>query len=291
MSFNQRLGALLTSICLANSLFAASPPGMGGSGTLSSADGQVQIQTDFPSGKVTILRPTPIEMEVINKRANDGDAAAQMILSEVQYGLKNRAEGERWLRKAVQTENIYAEFLLGSEFLHGIHGGVPRPDEAVIWLKLAAYEGYTGAQEELSNCYRTGLGVEKNELEGYAWLLISLRSMPRPGINTNKMLLRFEKLLSTDQIDRAKLRAKNFFPTVTERNPFVDAGWIRLKAISQSNGTPIALINDQAFTVAEQKKVTWVGKAIEVRCLEIRSDSVIVATEPYMQRGELRCPK
>jgi hypothetical protein len=96
-----------------------------------------------------------------------------------------------------------------------------------------------------------------------------------------------EKRLSSDQFERAELRAKNFLPSVTDRNPFVDAGWIKLKAISESNATPLALINEQAFAVGEHKKVVLLGGSIELHCLEIRTNSVIVATEPYWQHGDL----
>ena len=105
------------------------------------------------------------------------------------------------------------------------------------------------------------------------------------------MLPLFEKALSSTEIERAKLRAKNFSPTATERNALVDTGMIKLKAVSESQGKPIAVINGQAFTTGEQKKVDWLGRAIEVRCLEIQSNRVVVATEPYWQRAELRWPK
>jgi Sel1 repeat len=287
MSSKRWLGAIVSSMCLVNCVLA----GSSGRGTVSSPDGDVQIQTDYPSGKVTILRPTDLEMQAIHKKADDGDASAQMIISEVQYALKNLNEGERWLRKSAQKGNIFAEYTLGAELTFGLRGGAPRPEEGIIWLKLAACEGYPGAQEELADCYRRGLGVEKDELEGYGWFLISLRSWPSTNKNSAKLQARYEQLLSSTQIERAKIRAKNFIPAVTDKNPFVDAGMIKLKAISESNGKPIVLINDQAFTIGEQKKVTWVGNAIEMRCLEIRGNSVIIATEPYWQRGELRSPK
>jgi hypothetical protein len=273
-------------------MLAAVPPGGSGRGTVFSPDGELQIQTDWPSGKVTVLRPTEFEIQVIEKRANDGDAAAQMILSQVQYALTNSTEGERWLRKAAQTGNIFAEYTLGTEFACGIFSHrSPGHDEAVVWLKLAAYEGYSAAQHDLSQCYHLGLGVEKNELEAYSWHLISLRSWPWTEDIMVKSAPPFEKLLSTAQIEQGKARAKNFVPTVNERNPFVDMGMIKLKAISESNKKPIALLNDQAFALGEQKKVSWLGKGIETRCLEIRTNCVIIATEPYWQRGELRQPK
>jgi len=282
------LCAAVIGICLMNSRLAGQ---VTGTSTTGSADGEVQIQTDIASGKVTILRPTPMEMEVVRKRADSGDAAAQMVVSEAQYALKNLAEGERWLRQAAKTGNVFAQYLLGSDLVFGRHGGVPRTGEGIIFLKLAAYEGYSGAQRELSDCYRLGLGVEKDELEGYGWFLISLRSWPWPEKSASKLRSLFEERLSNEQIEGAKTRAKNFVPTVTNRNPFVDAGMIKLKALSESNGTPLAVINDQAFAVGEHKKVVWLGKSIDLRCLEIRTNSVIVATEPYWQRGELVSPK
>lgn len=306
MSSKRWLGAVVSSICLVN----CPPACLSGTGISVSADGDIQVQTDYPSGKVTMLRPTSYEMPFIQKRADDGDASAQMTISEVQYALKNLTEGERWLRKAAQKGNIFAEYTLGDELAFAHRGGVPRPDEGIIWLKLAACEGYSGAQQELAQCYRKGLGVDKDEAESYAWFLISLRGWPpwneHPGkvaagtehLLSTKMneqipnvLARYEQLLSATQIERAKLRAKNFVPTVTDKNPFVDAGMIKLKAISESNGKPIVLINEQAFTIGEQKKVTMLGHSIEMRCLEIRTNSVIISSQPYWQRGEMRLPK
>jgi hypothetical protein len=291
MSFSRTLRVVASAIYLLNFLPTAVLAAGSGKSTVGSADGDVQIQTDIPSGKVTVLRPTELEMEAISKRANEGDAAAQMILSQVQYALKNIPEGERWLRQAAKTGNIFAEYSLGNELVSALRGNPLRPDEGIIWLKLAAYEGYPGAQHDLSRSYSLGRGVEKSVLEAYAWLLIALRSWPFPDDGEGKALPLLEKQLSSAEIEQAKTRAKNYVPATMDRNPFVDAGFIKLKAISESNGKPIALINDQAFSNGEQKKVVWVVKPIEVRCLEIRAHSVVVATEPYWQRGEMRLPR
>jgi hypothetical protein len=106
-----------------------------------------------------------------------------------------------------------------------------------------------------------------------------------------ELLAAFEKPLSSAQIEEGKLRSKKFVPTVMERNPFVDAGFIKLNAISESNGKPIVLINDQAFTTGEQKKVRLPWGDVEACCVEIRTNSVIIATEPFWQRGEMQPSK
>jgi hypothetical protein len=282
MNVKKWLGLFAISLCATN----CAPAQISGKGTTVSADGEVQIQTEFPSGKVTILRPTEIEMEAFRRRGQDGDVAAQLVLAEVEYARKNPTEGERWLRLAAESGNSYAEYTLAAELCFALHGGLPRPNEGVLWMKLSAYEGYAGAQAHLATCYRRGLGVPKDTLEAYAWFLIYLRN---PALGERSVVPPgLEESLSREQIERARARCKNYVPSVTERNPLVDAGFIKLKAISESNGKPIVLLNDQAFTAGEQKKVTTLGGAVEVRCVEVRSNSVIIATEPYWQRGELR---
>jgi hypothetical protein len=282
-----RLAAVWALMCLGNVLTAAI---LSGSSTTSSADGDVQIQTDMVTGKITILRPTPIEMQVIRKRADAGDDSAALILSQIEYAQKNFSEGERWARQAAYKGNIYAEYRLGAELAFALGGGPKRLEEGFVWLKLSAYEGNPGAQSELARCYRQGIGVDKDDFEAFSWGLISIRSDFGGNDSSDKLEAIYRKFLSDAQMERAKLRAKNFVPTVTERNPFVDLGVVKLTAISESNGKPIVLLNEQAFTVGEQKKMTWLGRAIELRCLEIRRDSVIVATEPYWQRGEVFLP-
>lgn len=227
-------------------------------------------------------------MESIRKRADNGDAGAQMIISDVQYALKNYAEGERWLRKAVGTGNIYAEFLLGCELALRVHGGPARLEEGFAWLKLAAYEGCAGAQYELAGCYHRGIGVERNDLEAFTWFLITQRSGFRSGGVGKKSVLGYEKVLSNEQIEQAKVRANKFLPVTMDRNPFVDAGWLSLTTISESGGKPIAVINGETFAAGEQKRVMVIGHATEVRCLDVTTNRVIISSEPYWQRGELR---
>ena len=76
-----------------------------------------------------------------------------------------------------------------------------------------------------------------------------------------------------------------------ERNPFVDAEMVKLETISESNGKLIVVINGNAFTAGERKKVKLLASEIEVHCLEIKAQSAIIATEPYWQRGELQLSK
>jgi len=101
------------------------------SGTVSSGDGEVQIKTDSPSGKVTILRPTPLEMEAVRRRADAGDTAAQIVLSQVEYALKNEAQGEKWLRCAANLGNINAVFQLGDKLTFH-RQGPPRLEEGAL---------------------------------------------------------------------------------------------------------------------------------------------------------------
>ena len=58
--------------------------------------------------------------------------------------------------------------------MHARGEGVPEDDaEAVRWYRLAAEQGYAGAQFNLGVMYTGGGGVPKDAVTAYAWLSIA----------------------------------------------------------------------------------------------------------------------
>ena len=80
--------------------------------------------------------------------------------------------------------------------------GVPEDDvEAVKWLRLAAEQGYGGAQYNLGNMYYSGRGVPKDNVYAYMWWNIAA-SHGYDNARTNREIV--ERQMSQSAIAEAQ---------------------------------------------------------------------------------------
>ena len=72
------------------------------------------------------------------------------------------------VRAAAEASDSKACNTLGVWYEKGRHGLPKDPEEAVNWYRLAAIDNAL-AMHNLGDCYRDGIGVEKNENEAAEW--------------------------------------------------------------------------------------------------------------------------
>jgi TPR repeat protein len=101
-------------------------------------------------------------------RAAKGDAEAEYQLGIYYWVTKNYQEAVRWLRKATDQGNIYAQYNLGLMYEDG--DGVTKDYvEAAKWYRKAAEQGAVAAQDSLGRCYYKGQGVPQDYIEAVKW--------------------------------------------------------------------------------------------------------------------------
>ena len=110
------------------------------------------------------------------KAADQGDAEAQMALSDMYY-LKNINESLKWMRKAADQGYSYAQGCLGLAYANGMGNLDEDYDEAVKWYRKAFDQGYSYAQcrsfaqDSLWWSHVDGMGVFKDGKKAVKWCL------------------------------------------------------------------------------------------------------------------------
>jgi hypothetical protein len=109
--------------------------------------------------------------EVVLKAANDGNASAQSEIGKRFARNTNPPDYDNaiiWFRKAAEQGFPSAQRNLGIGYLDGL--GVAKDEaEAVRWFRKAAEQGLASAQRVLAECYLEGQGVSKDKEEAVKW--------------------------------------------------------------------------------------------------------------------------
>jgi hypothetical protein len=148
------------------------------------------------------------EIGVLKRRAERGDAAAQLRLGRIyEYGLGVReslAVAAKWYRKAAEQDLPQAEYSLARIYMDG--ESLARDYvQAVKFLRKAAAHDYALAKNRLGVMYERGLGLPKDEVEAYAWYTLAANSGNIAGMaNRDNLASR----LSPAQVLEAEKRAE-----------------------------------------------------------------------------------
>lgn len=188
------------------------------------------------------------------KAANQGNAGGQFRLGiHYISGIgveKNEKEGAKWLMKSSMQGNMEAQNTLANCYVGGI--GVEKSDtEAVKWFRKAADQGYADAQYNIGSAYGDGKilekddsksiefylkaaqqghtkaqnylaimyikgmrGLERNESEGYKWILISSILGDKEAKERINLV---EKTISAESKDNGKQLALDWLRNFKER--------------------------------------------------------------------------
>ena len=152
------------------------------------------------------------------EKAKQGHAEAQFKVGEMyrERVPKNDKEAAKWMRKAAEQGNSSAQKDLSVMYSTG--AGVPLDYvEVVKWMRKAAEQGHTGAQYNLGRFHYYGsYGVPKDEVEGYAWLLLAKAN----GIKeSSEKISDLEKRLTAKQMEKGQARALELHRLIEERKP------------------------------------------------------------------------
>ena len=119
------------------------------------------------------IQAMPLDISALKKRAEKGDAKAELILGESYYvganGLpQDDTQAAAWYRKAAEQGLAYAQYNLG--LFYDVGRGVPQDSaQAAAWYRKAAAQGLPSAQYNLGLLYIHGNGVPQDSAQAAAW--------------------------------------------------------------------------------------------------------------------------
>jgi tetratricopeptide (TPR) repeat protein len=97
---------------------------------------------------------------------------------------ENKSEGAKWFRMAAERGHARAQCWLADFYLWNPHGMLQAYSEAVKWLRKAAEQGFDHGQNELGECYHTGLAIPQDYSEAVRWFRkAAAQSHPRGQLN------------------------------------------------------------------------------------------------------------
>ncbi len=116
-------------------------------------------------------------------------------------------EAARWLQKSAGHGDPFGQYLLGTVKLE-------RQDyvQAATWFRKASMQGMPQAEEQLGLLLKQGQGVTMDKQEAYVWLLMSYDAGNQTA-GVARSLAELQAVLSNDQIDQAKSRARDLEQT------------------------------------------------------------------------------
>jgi tetratricopeptide (TPR) repeat protein len=234
----------------------------------------------------------------IKQRAENGDANAQTKLAQAYEKRFDYSSAATWYRRAAEQGDADAQCSLALFLMKGrpaiAKGSSPvpkEPDEAIKWLLKAAHHGHQGAQIELGTCYRDGNIVKQDYIEAYKWFSLAVS---RSGFvdnltaKTNRDVLILK--MATAEIAEGQRRADKFLPNRGDSVELAERAFLsrlKLNGVSGTGDRRVALINNRAFLAGEESEIKIDGKAIQVRCLEVRKDSALIQIDGAAKPKEL----
>ena len=123
-----------------------------GKGVLTDSEGNVLFDGAFvenqPQGKV--LDAAQVQAEALQKRAEQGDAAAQTALGVEEAEQGNYGNAFKWLARAAAANHAEAQYYLAVMYERGL-GMDKNVDEAHRWYQRAADNGFAKAQKRIAD--------------------------------------------------------------------------------------------------------------------------------------------
>jgi len=155
---------------------------------------------------------------IITQLAKQGDSKAQFVLSH-HYRLgefvdMNWKMADKWLFDSANNGYAEAEYMLGSSYNSAKYNFPVNNEKSVLWLQRAAKQGHIDAQYELGEHYHVGLGIKKDLILSYVWLVLASRNESFVAIRSRHMV---EGEMTEEQLKSAKTQVPVYFERHVKR--------------------------------------------------------------------------
>lgn len=168
------------------------------------------VTRDVGSGVfITEKRASRKDLDTLEKIKNDaerGDPNAQSVLGEGYYRVQDYQNALVWFRKAAQQGYAPGQYNLGVMHLEG-SGTAKDAGEAQKWFLKAADQRHLDAVNNLAAAYYYGNGVSKDLVATYMWLSIA---SSLGDANSKKSLVALKEQLTGAQVAEAERRASQW---------------------------------------------------------------------------------
>jgi hypothetical protein len=239
-------------------------------------------------GSPSILTGAFSNLGEVRKKAEAGDAQAQVDLADVLWAKSRPAEALGWYRKATAQGSVKAAYRIGDMLLYGAVGSTrtltvhPSHTEGIRWTFQAATNRYPEAYPNMAKALREGLGTSTNLVEAYAWLMLSADT-PGGSIVSRVQMNELALKLDTAAVERAHNLAAEF-KTGKWRAPVVRVipeGDPRLKLDGITSGAKqvVAVINGKALSEGQTAAASIKSGTLTIKCLKIEKDSALISVE------------
>jgi hypothetical protein len=279
----------------------------------------IQVSSGFGQDVISdALRMGYTDMAETKRRAEGGDARAQVALANTLAGQFRPADALTWYQKAAQQGSIEAIYRVGTTLLRGARG-IPAektvkadPVTGIELIFCAATNRYKPAYHDMFTAYRDGIGVAKDGVQAYAWLQFDVDATAGPLTSSVKRAelnrLALDMDVATSQAGKrlaAQFKAGHWpklvvvppAPAVavaaapaapkpvappapaTKTAPAVRPDpGLKLTGLLFGSN-PVAVISGKAVAEGETVTVGLKPKPVTFKCIKIESNSVVVVVE------------
>lgn len=262
---------LVTMLGLAAGIVAASA-----AGPLSAVKPNAPAPTNAPPKKETLVE--------IKKKAESGDAKAQVAFGEEFVRMQKYTAAEHWYAQAAMRGEPAGLFALAELYVSSRGSGTnlvkANTTNSVLLHKLAAAQGYSKSHMQLGLAYKDGIGVRKDAVQAYSQLKLA-----DPSSNRDLSLNQLVAEMSQQQIDAAEKIVAEFKPADFEK-AFADLVFdsVRISGIFGGGANRVAMINGKQFGEGQQVSVKIGGIDARVKLTEIAADGVFVVYRSFERK-------
>jgi Sel1 repeat len=229
--------------------------------------------------------------------AERGDAKAQDALADAYYHSLDFKSAFIWYRKAAEQGVPNSQYQLGRmlipqgfDALHNKIISSEKLDEAIKWHVLSARQRFQQAEIDLGRFYEEGQFVKRDYVESYKWYSLAhdVKGMEILGaVRRDQLILKMtNEQISEGQERVARFLAKDGTDEALPEPSFQDH--LKLSGISGTQSHLFAIINNHTFEAGEQAQVKIDGRIVNLHCLAIRKDSVVIKADGMEKTMELK---
>jgi hypothetical protein len=230
------------------------------------------------------------EVTLLKQAAEAGECGAQVALGRTLAMRARPTDALAWYRKAADQGSVEAASLAGELLLFGKAGEddsqrvMPRLEDGVKLTYFAATNRYGEACRSMSVAYQRGLSVQTNLTEAYAWLRLYAEADPA---RRKRELDALGLTLTAGQLEQAGKLIRDFnqgkWPALEICRDYQKESRLKLSGVMFGGRFPLAIINRRTIAEGESALIPVTGGALNIKCLKIKADSVLVAIEQELE--------
>ena len=264
-------GLLLTMLGLAAGIVTTSA-----AGPLSAIKPNAPPPTNAPPKQESLME--------IKKKAEAGDARAQVMFGEEFARMQKYTMAEHWYAQAAMRGDPAGLFALADLYSTSRGTGTnlvkANTTNSMLLHKLAAAQGYGKSHMQLGLAFKDGFGVHKDPVQAYSHLKLADATSSR-DVYLNQLIAE----MSQQQIDAAEKIVAEYKPVDFEK-AFADVVFdsVRISGIFGGGDNRVAMINGKQVGAGQALNVKIGGIETQVKLTEVAADGVFISFRSFERK-------